>query len=68
MKPIKNVFPASEGSEKWYSVKGGESTKMLIGGKWDEAGSLGTRLMSTILNCFDFVPKTHRSSRDCSAS
>ena len=44
MKPIKNVFPASEGSEKWYSVNGGESTKMLIGWKWDEAGSLGTRL------------------------
>ena len=44
MKPIKNVFPASEGSEKWYSVNGGESTKMLIGRKWDKAGSLGTRL------------------------
>ena len=44
MKPIKNVFPASEGSEKWYSVNGGESTKVLIGRKWDEAGSLGTRL------------------------
>ena len=25
MKPIKNVFPASEGSEKWYSVNEGES-------------------------------------------
>ena len=44
MKPIKNVFPASEGSEKWYSVNEGESTKMLVGRKWDEAGSLGTRL------------------------
>ena len=44
MKPIKNVFPASEGSEKWYSVNGGESTKMLGGRKRGEAGSLGTRL------------------------
>ena len=44
MKPIKNVFPASEGSEKWYSVNEGESTKMLVGRKRDEAGSLGTRL------------------------
>ena len=44
MKPIKNVFPASEGSEKWYSVKEGESTKMLVGRKRDEAGSLGRRL------------------------
>ena len=49
MKPIKNVFPASEGSEKWYSVNGGESTKMLIGRKWDEAGSLGTRLQLCLL-------------------
>ena len=44
MKPIKTVFPASEGSEKWYSVNGGESTKMLVGRKQDEAGNLGTRL------------------------
>ena len=44
MKPIKNVFPASEGSEKWYSVNEGESTKMLGGRKRDEAGSLGRRL------------------------
>ena len=44
MKPIKNVFPASKGSEKWYSVNEGESTKMLGGRKRDEAGSLGTRL------------------------
>ena len=42
MKPIKNVFPASEGSEKWYSVNEGESTKMRP--KRDEAGTLGTRL------------------------
>ena len=44
MKPIKNVFPASEGSEKSYSVNEGESTKMLGGRKRGEAGSLGTRL------------------------
>ena len=44
MKPIKNVFPASEGSEKSYSVNKGESTKMLGGRKRGEAGSLGTRL------------------------
>ena len=44
MKPIKNGFPASEGSEKWYSVNEGESTKMLGGRKRDEAGSLGRRL------------------------
>ena len=68
MKPIKNVFPASEGSKKWYSVNGGESTKMLVEWKWDEAGSDKTPVMSTILNCLHFVPKTHGSSRDCSAS
>ena len=44
MKPIKNVFPASEGSEKWYSVNEDESTKMLGGRKRDEAGSLRRRL------------------------
>ena len=36
MKPIKNVFPASEGSEKWYSVNEGGSTKMLVGRKQDK--------------------------------
>ena len=27
-----------------------------------------TQVMSAILTCFDFVPKTHRSSGDCSAN
>ena len=31
MKPIKNVFPACEGSEKGYSVNRSESTLMLVG-------------------------------------
>ena len=44
MKAIKNVFPTSEGREKWYSVNGGESTKMWGGRKRGAAGSLGTRL------------------------
>ena len=30
MKPIKNVFPACEGSEKGYSVNRSESTLMLV--------------------------------------
>ena len=36
MKPIKNVFPACEGSEKGYSVNRSESTLMLVGQKRDE--------------------------------
>ena len=35
MKPITNVFPAREGSEKGYSVNS-ESTLMLVGRKRDE--------------------------------
>ena len=50
MKCIKNVFPACEGNEKWCSVNGSESTKMLDKWKQDETGSLGTRLQSTTLN------------------
>ena len=30
MKPITNVFPACEGSEKGYSVNRSESTLMLV--------------------------------------
>ena len=65
MKPIKNVFPACEGSEKGCSVNRKESTLMLVGRKQDEDK---TPIMSTILNHFDFVPKTHHSSGDCSAT
>ena len=64
MKPIKNVFPACEGSERGYSVNRSESTLMVIGRKRDEDK---TSVMSTILNLFDFVSKTHHSSGDCSA-
>ena len=35
MKPIKNAFPACEGSEKGYSVNRSESTYMLVGQKRD---------------------------------
>ena len=56
MKPIKNVFPACEGSEKGYSVNRSESTLMLVGQKRDGDK---TPVMSAILNRFDFVPKTH---------
>jgi len=65
MKPIKNVFPACKGSEKGYSVNRSESTLVLVRRKRDEDK---TPVMSTILNRFDFVPKTHRSFGDCSAS
>ena len=67
MKPIKNVFPACEGSEKGYSVNRSESTLMLVGRKRDKDKA---PVMSAILNPFDFVPKTHHcgSSGDCSAS
>ena len=67
MKPIKNLFPACEGSEKGYSVNRSESTLMLVGQKRDEDK---TPAMSAILNHFDFIAKTHHcsSSGDCSAS
>ena len=65
MKPIKNVLPVCEGSERGYSVNRSESTLMVIGRKRDKDK---TPVMSTILNLFDFVPKTHHSSGDCSAS
>ena len=63
MKPIKNVFPACEGSEKGYSVNRSESTLMLVGQKRDEDK---TPAMSAIL----IVAKTHHCSfsGDCSAS
>ena len=65
MKPIKNVFPACEGSEKGYSVNRSESTFRLVARKRYEDK---TPVMSATLNRFDFVPKAHRSSGDCSAS
>ena len=67
MKPIKNVFPACEGSEKGYSENRSESPLMLVGQKRDEDK---TPVVSAIFNRFDFVPKTHHcgSSGDCSAS
>ena len=67
MKPIKNVFPACEGSEKGHSVNRSESTLMLVGQKRDEDK---TPVMSAILNRFNFVPKTHQcgSSGDRIAS
>ena len=65
MKPIRNVFPACEGSEKGYSESRRESILMLVGQKREEDK---TPVMSTILNHFDFIPKTHRSPGDCSAS
>ena len=37
MKPITNVFPAHEGSEKGYSVNRGESTLMLVGWRQDSS-------------------------------
>ena len=59
------MFPAYEGSEKGYSESRRESILMLVGQKREEDK---TPVMSTILNHFDFVPKTHRSPGDCSAS
>ena len=49
MKPIKNVCPACQGSEKGYSVNRSESTLMLVGRKRDEDK---TPVMSTIFNRF----------------
>ena len=65
MKPIKNVFPTCKGGKKRYSVNRSESTLVLVRRKRDEDK---TPVMSAILNRFDFVPKTHCSSGDCSAS
>ena len=65
MKPIKNVFPACEGSEKGCAMNRKESSLMLVGQKQDEDK---TPVMSTILNHFDFIPKTPHSSGDCSAT
>ena len=36
MKPIKNVCPACQGSEKGYSVNRSESTLLLVGRKRDK--------------------------------
>ena len=58
---MKNVFPACEGSEKRYSVNRSESALMLVGQKSDE----DKKPFSIV---FDFIPKTHGSSGDCSAS
>ena len=44
MKPITNVFPACQGSEKGYSVNRIESTLMLVGRDEDK-----TPVMSAIL-------------------
>ena len=52
MKPIKNVFPACEGSEKVYSVNRSESTFMLVGQKRDEDK---TPVVSTIFPAFSIV-------------
>ena len=80
MKPIKNVFPACECGKKGYSVNRSESTLVLVRRKRDEDKTpdfqdfrftftyIHTPVMSAILNRFDFVPKTHCSSGDCSAS
>ena len=65
MKPIKNVFPACEDSEKGYSMNRSERTLKLVGWKQDKDK---TPVMFAILNHFGFVPKTHRSSGDWSAS
>ena len=59
MQPIKNMFPACEGSEKRYSVNRSENTLVLVGQKQDKDK---TPVMSAILNRFDFVLKTHCSS------
>ena len=59
------MFPACEGSEKGYSESRRESILMLVGQKREEDK---TPVMSTILNHFDLIPKTHRSPGDCSAS
>ena len=42
----------SDENEKKLEVKSGDKTPVI----------------SAILDCFDFVPKTHHSSGDCSAS
>ena len=54
MKPIRNVCPACQGSEKGYSVNRSESTLMLVGRKRDEDK---TPVMSAIFNCFRLCSK-----------
>ena len=49
MKPIRNVCPACQGSEKRYSVNRSESTLMLVGRKRDEDK---TPVLSAIFNRF----------------
>ena len=68
MKPIKNVFPASEGSEntQWTEVKALKCWADENEAKLEVWGQDSSYV--PILNCFHFIPKTHRSSRDCSAS
>ena len=56
MKPIKNVLPACEGSERGYSVNRSESTLMVIGRKRDKDK---TPVMSTILNLFSTSFQRH---------
>ena len=63
MKPIKNVFPACESSEKGYLVKRSESTLILVGQKRDE-DKTPIQLCPPFYN----VTKTHCFSGDCSAS
>ena len=71
MKPIKNVIPAvqvkvAKSDTQWTKVKAlkcwldENETKLEV---WGQDSSY-----VHYLNCFDFVPKTHHSSRDCSAS
>ena len=66
MKPIKNVFPACEGSEKWYSVHRSKNVgRTKRRQSWKSVDKVP--FMSAIWNRFDFVLKTHdRSPRDCS--
>ena len=56
MKPIKNVLPVCEGSERGYSVNRSESTLMVIGRKRDKDK---TPVMSTILNLFSTLFQRH---------
>ena len=56
MKPIKNVLPACEGSERGYSVNRSESTSMVIGRKRHKDK---TPVMSTILNLFSTSFQRH---------
>ena len=62
MKPIKNVCPACQGSEKGYSVNRSESNLMLVGPKRDEDK---TPVMSAIYIFNRF--RLRSKDRDCSA-